>query len=61
VNELDDSLLPEVVPGAIIYPPDEKQDTYGNNVVVWLNHCYEHLGTMEALKGMLGMRGAVDL
>jgi hypothetical protein len=61
VSELDDSLLPDVVPGTIIYPPDEKQDTYGNNVVVWLNHCYEHLGTMEALKGMLGMRGAIDL
>jgi hypothetical protein len=29
--------------------------------VVWLNHCYEHLGTMEAIKGLLGMRGAVDL
>jgi hypothetical protein len=61
VSDLDDSLLPQVVPGTVIYPPDEKQDTYGNNVVVWLNHCYEHLGTMEALKGMLGMRGAVDL
>jgi hypothetical protein len=61
VRELDDSLLPQVVPGPIIYPPDEKQDTYGNNLVVWLNHCYEHLGTMEAIKGLLGMRGAVDL
>jgi hypothetical protein len=60
-RELDDSLLSEVVPGPIIYPPDEKQDTYGNNLVVWLNHCYEHLGTMEAIKGMLGLRGAVDL
>jgi hypothetical protein len=61
VGELDDSLVPDVVPGPIIYPPDEKQDTYGNNLLVWLNHCYEHLGTMEALKGMLGMRGAIDL
>jgi hypothetical protein len=60
-SELDDSLLPEVVPGPIIYPSDEKQDTYGNNLVVWLNHTYEHLGTMEAIKGLLGMRGAVDL
>jgi hypothetical protein len=60
-SELDDSLLAETVPGTIIYPPDEKQDTYGNYLMVWLNHCYEHLGTMEAIKGMLGMRGAVDL
>ena len=61
VAELDDSLLPEVVPGPIIYPTDEKQDTYGNNLVVWMNHGYEHLGTMEAVKGMLGLRGAIDL
>jgi hypothetical protein len=61
VTELDDSLLPEVVPGPIIYPTDEKQDTYGNNLVLWMNHGYEHLGTMEAVKGMLGLRGAIDL
>jgi hypothetical protein len=61
VSELDDSLLPEVVPGAIIYPSDPKPDTYGNYLVPWLNHNYEHLGTMEAVKGLLGMRGAADL
>jgi hypothetical protein len=61
VSELDDSLLPEVVPGPIIYPNDAQADTYGNYVVNWLNHGYEHLGTMEAIKGLLGMRGAVDL
>jgi|ERR1700730_3000482 len=60
-GELDDSLLPDVVPGSIIYPNDAKQDTYGNYLVPWMNHCYEHLGTMEAIKGLLGMRGAVDL
>ncbi|HEV2033066.1 MAG TPA: DinB family protein [Candidatus Dormibacteraeota bacterium] len=61
VSELDDSLLHKVVPGSIIYPNDPKPDTYGNYLVPWLNHGYEHLGTMEALKGLLGMRGAVDL
>jgi hypothetical protein len=61
VRELDDSHLPEVIPGPILYPTDTHQDTYGNNLFVFLNHGYEHLGTMEALKGLLGMRGAVDL
>ena len=61
VTELGDSLLPKVVPGSIIYPSDPKPDTYGNYLVPWLNHGYEHLGTMEAIKGLLGMRGAVDL
>ena len=61
VSELDDSLVPTVVPGPIIYPTDQKQDTYGSNLVIWMNHGYEHLGTMEAIKGLLGMRGAVDL
>src|ERR1700730_13491211 len=50
VSELDDSLLPEVVPGPIIYPNDAQADTYGNYVVSWMNHGYEHLGTMEAIK-----------
>lgn len=61
VSELDDSLVPKVVPGPIIYPNDEKPDTYGNYLVSWMNHGYEHLGTMESIKGLLGMRGAVDL
>lgn len=61
LSELDDSLLPQVIPGPILYPTDTHQDTYGNNLVVFLNHGYEHLGTMEAVKGLLGMRGAVDL
>ncbi len=61
LSELDDSLLPQVIPGPILYPTDTQQDTYGNNLVIFLNHGYEHLGTMEAIKGFLGMRGAVDL
>lgn len=61
LSELDDSLLPQVIPGPILYPTDTQQDTYGNNLVIFLNHGYEHLGTMEAVKGLMGMRGAVDL
>lgn len=61
LSELGDALLPQVIPGPILFPTDVKQDTYGNNLVVWMNHGYEHLGTMEAVKGLLGMRGAVDL
>jgi len=27
----------------------------------WMNHCYGHLETMKAIKGLLGVRGAMDL
>jgi hypothetical protein len=26
-----------------------------------MNHCYGHLETMKAIKGLLGVRGAMDL
>lgn len=56
--ELDDSLMPKVlrtVPTEA-FPSD---DPYGDSAVLWMNHAYGHLGTMEALKGMLGLRGSV--
>jgi DinB superfamily len=59
LNELDDSLLPQVLPGALLFPTHVRQGTYGDNLVIWMNHGYEHLGTMEALKGLLGQRGGV--
>lgn len=59
LGELDDSLLPQVLPGALLFPTHVQQGTYGDNLVIWMNHGYEHLGTMEALKGLLGQRGGV--
>lgn len=58
-SEVDDSLLPTVLPGALLFPGQLKQDTYGDNIVIWLMHACEHLGMMEAAKGMLGLRGSV--
>lgn len=59
LSELDDSLLPQVFPGALLFPTHARQGTYGDNLVLWMNHGYEHLGTMEALKGLSGLRGGV--
>lgn len=59
VGELDDSLLPQVVPGSVLFPSQVRQDTYGDNLLLWITHAFEHLGTMIALKGMLGLQGSV--
>ncbi len=59
VGELDDSLLPQIVPGSLLFPSQARPDTYADNILSWIEHVYEHLGTMEALKGMLGLRGSV--
>jgi DinB family protein len=56
--ELDDSLLPRILP-TIVTEAFPTQDSYGDNVAEMLKHTSEHLGTMEALKGMLGLRGSV--
>jgi hypothetical protein len=60
LEELDDSLLLTTLPGLPLYPGSQQADSYGENVVNWMEHAYRHLGTMEALKGMLGLRGSVD-
>ena len=56
--ELDDSLMPRILP-TIVTEAFPTQDSYGDNVAEMLKHTCEHLGTMEALKGMLGLRGSV--
>lgn len=56
--ELDDSLIPHVL-STIVTEAFPTQDPYGDNVVDMFRHACEHLGTMEALKGMLGLRGSV--
>lgn len=56
--ELDDSLIPQLLP-ADVTEPSPTQEPYGDVVLEFLTHAYEHLGTMEALKGMLGLRGSV--
>ena len=60
LEQLDDSQLLITLPGLPLYPGSEQADSYGENVVNWMEHAYRHLGTMEALKGMLGLRGSVD-
>ena len=56
--DLDDSLLERILPTVATeaFPTDHN---YGDEVVIFVTHAYEHLGTMEALKGMLGLRGSV--
>jgi hypothetical protein len=56
--ELDDSLLEKILPAikTQAFPDDY---SYGDNTQEFLIHAYEHLGTMQALKGMLGFRGSV--
>jgi DinB family protein len=56
--ELDDSLLEKILPSIKTesFPDDY---SYGDNAQEFLIHAYEHLGTMQALKGMLGFRGSV--
>src|SRR5260370_16021552 len=56
--ELEDSLLEKILPSVKTeaFPDDY---SYANNTQEFLIHAYEHLGTMQALKGMLGLRGSV--
>jgi hypothetical protein len=56
--ELDDSLMPQILP-TVTTEAFPTHDSYGVTVVEMFRHACEHLGTMQALKGMLGMRGSV--
>jgi hypothetical protein len=56
--ELDDSLIPQMLP-TVTTEAFPIHDPYGVTVVEMFRHACEHLGTMEALKGMLGLRGSV--
>jgi hypothetical protein len=56
--ELDDSLIPQVLP-TVTTEAFPTHDSYGVTVVEMFRHACEHLGTMEALKGMIGLRGSV--
>ena len=56
--ELDDSLIPQVLP-TVTTEAFPMHDPYGITVVEMFRHACEHLGTMQALKGMLGLRGSV--
>jgi hypothetical protein len=55
---LEDSLIERILPSikTEAFPDDY---SYGDNAQEFLIHAYEHLGTMQALKGMLGFRGSV--
>ncbi len=56
--ELHDALIPNVLP-TVTTEAFPTHDSYGVNVLEMFRHACEHLGTMEALKGMLGLRGSV--
>ena len=56
--ELDDTLIPQVLP-TVTTEAFPVHEPYGVNVVEMFRHACEHLGTMQALKGMLGLRGSV--
>jgi hypothetical protein len=56
--ELNDALIPRVLP-TVTTEAFPTHDPYGVTVVEMFRHACEHLGTMQALKGMLGLRGSV--
>jgi hypothetical protein len=56
--ELDDTLIPQVLP-TVTTEAFPTHDPYGVTVMEMFRHACEHLGTMQALKGMLGLRGSV--
>ena len=56
--ELDDRLIPQMLP-TVTTEAFPMHDPYGVTVVEMFRHACEHLGTMQALKGMLGLRGSV--
>jgi uncharacterized damage-inducible protein DinB len=56
--ELDDSLIPQVLP-TVATEAFPTHDPYGVTVMEMFRHACEHLGMMEAVKGMLGLRGSV--
>jgi DinB superfamily len=58
LRELVDALIPKVLP-TVTTEAFPTHDPYGVTVVEMFRHACEHLGTMQALKGMLGLRGSV--
>jgi hypothetical protein len=56
--ELDDSLILQVLP-TVTTEAFPTHDPYGITVMEMFKHACEHLGMMEAVKGMLGLRGSV--
>jgi hypothetical protein len=56
--KLNDALLPQVLP-TVTTEAFPTHDPYGVTVLEMFRHACEHLGTMQALKGMLGLRGSV--
>jgi DinB superfamily len=56
--ELDDSLILQVLP-TVTTEAFPTHDPYGVTIMEMFRHACEHLGMMQALKGMLGLRGSV--
>jgi hypothetical protein len=56
--ELDDTLIRLLLP-TVTTEAFPMHDSYGVTVMEMFRHACEHLGTMQALKGMLGLRGSV--
>jgi hypothetical protein len=56
-DEVSASLTDELL--LMELPGDPDHDSVGQNLVIYLEHVTRHLGTMEAMKGQLGLRGSV--
>ena len=42
-----------------VMPGDSDGDTYAEQILAWIEHDARHLGTIEAMRGLLGLRGAL--
>jgi hypothetical protein len=56
LDELAKALPDEVL--LAVMPGDPDLDTTAENVLIYLEHASRHLGTIEALKGQLGLKGS---
>ncbi len=55
VDEVASSLTDDVL--FVPTPEDPDQDTFGQNLMYWLDHANRHLGMIEAMKGLQGLKG----
>jgi hypothetical protein len=57
LRELDDVILATPVPGPCLFPDQGEPDTYGGNILIWIEHNREHQGVIQALRAIQGPSG----
>ena len=57
IGMLDDSYLTTRVPRPAGSDAQGEPGTYGENLLGWLEHVREHIGTIQALRGQAGLPG----